>query len=137
MTVKAFVDTNLFLYAIDPKEKIKRNKAQQLVESLVANGQGVVSTQVINEFCVNAIRKLGRREAEVKNLLSVYDDFEVVSHNLSLAREGLDICGSTRLNYWDAILIAAARSAKCSTLYTEDMSHGQNVAGIKIVNPFA
>ncbi|MCH8977762.1 MAG: PIN domain-containing protein [Armatimonadetes bacterium] len=135
--MKAFVDTNLFLYAIDPQEKTKRKKAQQVVESLVAGGQGVVSTQVINEFCVNAIRKLGRGEAQVKKLLNVFDDFEIVSHNLSMIREGLDICGSTGLNYWDAILIAAARSAKCATLYTEDMSHGQSVAGVKIVNPFA
>ena len=135
--MKAFVDTNLFLYAIDPLNPTKRSRAQQVVEQLAASGQGVVSTQVINEFCVNAIKKLGREEAEVKKLLDVYDDFEVVSHSLSMACDGLDICNSTQLNFWDAILIAAARSANCSILYTEDLGHGQSIQGIKMVNPFA
>ena len=93
--------------------------------------------QVINEFCANAMQKFGRGEPEVKNLLTVYDDFEVVSHSVAIARDGLDICRSDQVNYWDAILVAAARSAKCSTLYSEDLSHGQSIAGIKIVNPFA
>lgn len=137
MTGKAFVDTNIFLYTIDQTVTTKTNSSRKLIDDLKASGRGVVSTQVINEFTVNALYKFGLGTAEVKRFFRVFEQFEIVAHSLDDARRGLDICESTQLHYWDAILVAAARSANCSILYTEDLGHGQSIQGIKIVDPFA
>lgn len=137
MTGKVFVDTNVFLYTIDTTSTTKKNKARHLVEDCKNSGLGVVSTQVINEFAVNAMSKYGFSPSEARRYLRLFEHFEVVTHSVDFAKQGLEICESVQLNYWDAILIAAALSANCSVLYTEDLNHGQNIQGIKIIDPFA
>ena len=41
-----------------------------------------------------------------------------------------------KIPFWDALIIAAAKSANCKILFTEDLSHGMKIAGIEIINPF-
>jgi predicted nucleic acid-binding protein len=41
-----------------------------------------------------------------------------------------------QISYWDAAIIAAAKSLGARTVYSEDLSHGQVYDGITIVNPF-
>ncbi|MCH7944659.1 MAG: PIN domain-containing protein [Armatimonadetes bacterium] len=137
MTGKTFVDTNIFLYTIERANSTRRSKARRLVHDCQDSGLGVVSTQVINEFAVNAMHRFGQSPSEVRRYFRLFEHFEIVTHSLDLAKQALEICESAKVSYWDAILIAAASSAKCSTLYTEDLSHGQSIQGLKIVNPFA
>jgi len=48
----------------------------------------------------------------------------------------LEIGAAYRLSYWDAAIVAAARALGCRELYSEDMSHGRQVEGVTIINPF-
>ena len=41
-----------------------------------------------------------------------------------------------RLSYWDSLILSAAERSGCDTLYSEDLSHGQNYGGIECKNPF-
>jgi predicted nucleic acid-binding protein len=41
------------------------------------------------------------------------------------------------LSWWDALVVAAARAGGCRTLLTEDLQHGQDLSGLRVVNPFS
>jgi predicted nucleic acid-binding protein len=132
MSAKAFLDTNVLIYAFasdDPRGP----KA----EELVAAG-GVVSVQVLNEF-VNVCRhklKIDWSRIEValdiaKNLLDPPMPLTLELHEIAIvfAREH-------RLPIYDSLIVAAAIAAGCPILYTEDMQHGRKIGGVIIRNPF-
>jgi predicted nucleic acid-binding protein len=48
----------------------------------------------------------------------------------------LEIKAAHLLSYWDSAIVAAARALGCRRLYSEDFSHGREIAGMQIVNPF-
>ena len=136
MTARAFVDTNVFVYAAAYNDPDKAARARALLNQIMKARSGVVSSQVMVEFASTLVNKFGEPAAKVKPLMDMFDRFKVVSATKAHVLSALDIHVRSQVNYWDALIVAAAMSAKCSTLYTEDMGHGQNVAGIKIVNPF-
>ena len=39
-------------------------------------------------------------------------------------------------SYWDAAIIEAARAAGCKEVLSEDLNHGQNYGGVRVINPF-
>ena len=41
-----------------------------------------------------------------------------------------------QLSFWDGMILAAAEQSRASRLLTADLSHGAQIAGIEIVNPF-
>lgn len=137
MTAKDFVDTNVFVYAAAYNDPDKAARARDLLDQVIRSRSGVVSSQVMVEFASTLVNKFGEPAAKVKPLMDMFDHFKVVSATKAHVLSALDIHVRSQLNYWDALIVAAAMSAKCSTLYTEDMSHGQSIQGIKIVNPFA
>ena len=55
---------------------------------------------------------------------------------LAILTAALEIAAAHGFSYWDSAIIAAARALGCQELYTEDMSHGRQVDGVLIVNPF-
>ena len=62
---------------------------------------------------------------------------EVVVVTLDLIRRAIDLASLHRINYWDALLVAAAESAGCTELYSEDLNAGQSYSGVRVVNPFS
>jgi len=64
------------------------------------------------------------------------DRFKVQEITRSILTGALEIKAAHGFSYWDSAIIAAARALGCSELYSEDMSHGQEVEGVVIVNPF-
>ena len=137
MTAKDFVDTNVFVYAAAYNDPDRAAKARALLNKIIKARSGVVSSQVMVEFASTLVNKFGEPAAKVKPLMDMFDRFKVVSPTKEHVLSALDIRDRSKVNYWDALIIAAAISANCSTLYTEDLSHGQSIKGIKIVNPFA
>lgn len=131
---KVFCDTNLLIYAIDASDQ-RMAKARAIVKSIRDSGNGVVSTQVLQEFYSVCTRKLGLEPLKAKNLVMALLDFEVVTLTPDLIVEGIDISIVNQLPHWDGLLIAAARYASCSTLLSEDFSHGQVISGVRLENP--
>ncbi|MGC2794333.1 MAG: PIN domain-containing protein, partial [Candidatus Sulfotelmatobacter sp.] len=80
MAEKYFVDTNVLIYAHDRSTGIKHERARRLIEGLWMSGQGVLSTQVLQELCVNLRRKVARPLPvdEIRLLIRDYMSWEIV-----------------------------------------------------------
>jgi predicted nucleic acid-binding protein len=135
-TIPAFVDTNVLLYAASthPAEADKRNAAR----SMLAAGNYGFSVQVAQEFFVNATGKLKpplSSEDAVKFLEEILPG-EIVGLDYALFQEAVRLRDRFQISYWDAAILAAAKRLGATTLYSEDLSDGQNFDGVQVVNPF-
>jgi predicted nucleic acid-binding protein len=134
MPVKAFLDTNVLIYAV--AEGDPRN-AQ--AEELLASG-GALSVQVLNEFVSVARRKILMSWSEVTQAL---DAFRILCPSplpitVETHEAALRIAATHGYNIYDALVVAAAFEAGCATLYSEDLHDGQTIDGqLTIRNPFA
>lgn len=130
-----FVDSNVWLYAlVRGSDPIKRKSAV----SVVSNPMRVISSQVINEVCVNLIRKAGFDDDNIARLVrAFYKRCVVIAVDESVMLSACKLRSSYSLSYWDSLIVAAALRAGCSKLYSEDMCTGQIIEGtLTIVNPF-
>jgi predicted nucleic acid-binding protein len=100
---------------------------------------GALSVQVLQEFYVQATRPTRPHpltHETAAGLVSAWTRFEVQEITLSILTGALEIKAAHGFSYWDSAIIAAVRALGCRILYSEDMSHGREVEGITIVNPF-
>ena len=139
MSDKCFVDTNILVYAHDRSTGIKHIKARELVEVLWESGDGVLSTQVLQELCVNLRRKAGNPLTvdEIRLLIRDYAAWEIVTNTPESILEALEIEIRYKISFWDALIIQAARQAATPILYSEDLAAGQRYGSIQVVNPLA
>jgi predicted nucleic acid-binding protein len=138
MSDKYFVDTNILVYAHDKAAGVKHERARSLVEQLWRERSGVVSTQVLQELCVNLRKKAGR-PADVKTVRAIVADYlswEVVTNVGESILEALELEDRYQISFWDALIVQAAETSGVSVLYSEDLSAGQNYRGVRVVNPF-
>jgi predicted nucleic acid-binding protein len=137
MSGRAFVDTNVFVYAIDDVEPAKRDIARNVLAS-DQYGEFVLSSQILGEFYVTITRKLGKRisEAEAVKALDRLGKYPVVPIDTALVKSAIQISRSSQISYWDGLVVAAAARAGCERLLTEDLNHGQRIGSVCIENPF-
>jgi len=134
---KVFLDTNVLVYANDSRDKPKQSIAIELVTGYIEKQTGVVSTQVLQEYAVVAVTKLGQDFDVVLRQLALLESLEVVLITPELVRRGLEIQARHRVNYWDAAIIAAAEHARCRVLWSEDFGEGALYGTIRVENPFS
>ena len=136
MTAPVFVDSNVFLYALDEADSKKQQAARNWRAELWKSRRGRVSFQVLGEFYVNAVRERPtageEARAEVRDLLA----WRPVVTDASLLEQGWKIQDRYRLSYWDALIVAAAKASGCRYLLTEDLPSGQRLDGVEVVSPF-
>jgi predicted nucleic acid-binding protein len=133
MNDRPFFDTNVLIYVVSEKDD-----RTALAEGLVASG-GVVSVQVLNELAAVARRKLRMTWAEVEEALAAIRVLcpSPVPLTIETHETGLRIAAQYKFHIYDALIAAAALEAECTTLYSEDLQHGQVVEGrLTIRNPF-
>jgi predicted nucleic acid-binding protein len=137
MSAKYFVDTNILIYAHDTTAGVKHQRAKALVEELWNNRSGVVSTQVLQELCVNLQRKVARplSPQETREIAADYLTWHVVVNDGQSLLAALDLQGRYQLSFWDALVIHAAQAAGVATLYSEDLSNDQRFGGVRVLNP--
>ena len=135
MPGKTFLDTNILVYAVDQDLPLRRDASRKVIESVVSDGSGVISTQVMQEFYVAATRKLGMPPLAAKTVLKTFAVFEIVQVSPQLIQDAIDCAVLNTLSFWDALIIAAAASAGCARVYSEDLNAGQTVLGVAIDNP--
>jgi predicted nucleic acid-binding protein len=135
-TPRAFLDTNILLYGDDLAHAAKQQRALELILEHKAQHTGVVSLQVIQEYFVNATRKLGLDPGLVRQKVETYCRFDVVEPVAADILAAIDLHRLHRISYWDALVLHCARKAGCRVVLTEDMQHGQEFDGVRIVNPF-
>jgi predicted nucleic acid-binding protein len=136
MTDPVFVDTNVFIYAVDQANLRKQQAARSWRAELWKSRRGRTSFQVLQEFFVNVTQKaMSSREdarAEVRDLLA----WNPVPLNVVTLEHGWKIQDRYKLSFWDALIVAAAKQALCGYLLTEDLQAGQNIEGIVVIDPF-
>jgi len=138
MPARAFLDTNVLVYAVDEAEAPKRDRARELLRS-AEPGDLVLSTQVLSEFYVVVTRKL-EQPLDQDAAAAAVDQLArlpVVVTDSALVRAGIAVSRRAQLSLWDGLILAAAGEAGCEVLLTEDLSHGREVDGVRIENPFA
>ena len=137
MTARSFIDTNVLVYAEANDAPYKQRSALDLLQRLYEQGLGVVSTQILQEYCNVALKKLRLPAHYLRSQLDLYEQFEVVKVTPTIIRAGLDLHQTRSVAFFDAIVLASARAAGCSVLWTEDMNAGEVVNGVRISNPFS
>lgn len=132
---KIFVDTNILVYAFDHADSKKMKIARQCLHTLEKDGNGVVSTQVLQEFYVSMVQKLKVDPLNAKAVVHSFRHFETVQVSPDLIEEAVDCSILKKYSFWDSLVIVCAEQAHCQTLWTEDLQNGQMVRGVKIANP--
>jgi predicted nucleic acid-binding protein len=119
----------------DRREVDKQAKAHALVRSCVQDGNGVISTQVLQEFASVALVKLRHPVEVVLEEMEILESFEIVQLTPELIRRGITHYREKQLHFWDATILAAAESAGCDVLYSEDFSAGTVFGKLRVENP--
>ena len=132
MNASAFFDTTILVYAVtenDPRNAV--------AEELLSRG-GQISVQVLNEFVSVARRKMGMPWNEIVEALSNIRMLcgAPVAITVDLHDSAINIARRYGIQIYDALIVAAALSSGCSTLFSEDMQHGQRIRSLTIRNPF-
>ena len=132
-----FVDTNILLYAISnhPSEAEKNQQAR----AILGGSDLVFSVQVLQEFYVQATRPTRTdplTHEEATALIQYWLRHRIIPITVQVMQDALDIKKRYQTSYWDAAILAAAASAGCSDLLSEDLNPGQSYNTVRVINPF-
>jgi predicted nucleic acid-binding protein len=136
MSDRVFVDTNVFVYADDRSARTKRVRARAVLSELIRAKRAVVSTQVMQEYFVAAIKKLGLSPERARIRIERLNRLDVVLIRPELILGAVDLCRLHTLSFWEALVVRSASAAGCGRLLTEDLQDGQTIDGVRIENPF-
>lgn len=131
-----FFDTNVLVYASIERDARKRSIAHLLVDEAIRNSDGWISVQVLREFANVLFKKFGLAADEVRRILSVFGDLPRAGESEDLLDRGLEIKKRHGIQFYDALIVAAAEAAGCDTIYSEDMADGAVYGSVRIANPF-
>jgi predicted nucleic acid-binding protein len=137
MPDRVFLDTNILLYARIDDGSDKHSQCHRLLTTTLVGSEIVVSTQVLNEYYVNANKKnIPAREIQ-DAIFQFISDFEVIPITKELIPETFNILNRYKFSYWDSNIVSAALEGDCDVLYTEDLSNGQIINNrLRIISPF-
>ncbi len=137
--MKFFFDANVLASLIDADSPDKRKKARSLFQKHVEAGDILLSTQVLQEFYVVVTRKLARPldAAVAAEAVSSFAELPLVQIDSELIVSAIHRSRNNQLSFWDALIVQAAIEGHASTLYSEDMQHGQMLDGLRVIDPFS
>jgi predicted nucleic acid-binding protein len=133
-----FVDTNVLLYGIsrDPEERDKATRANEVLSARDL----ALSVQVLQEFYVQATR-VSRSDPlthqQAARLVESFLRFPVMHLTTGVVLAAMSTRERFGISYWDAAILEAARSLGCDVVLSEDLSDGEEYAGVRVENPFA
>ena len=139
MTALVFVDTNVLVYARDPRDAPKRSLASDWIRFLWNEERGRTSVHVLNEYYDVLTRKyrpsVAREDAweDVEHYLSSWNPQPIDAEVLECART---VEARFRLNWWDCLVVAAAQVQNCVLLLSEDLQDGADYGGVIVRSPF-
>jgi len=138
MNAKVFIDTNVLVYAHDVDAGRKQSAAVNVLRELWDLDSGAVSMQVLQEFYSTVTRKIASKlpRDEARLIVNYYARWCVATTPEEI-KQAFQIEDEARVNFWDALIIAAAIKSGATRILSEDLNPGQIIAGIQIENPFA
>ena len=139
MSDKTFVDTNVLIYAHDIDAGRKHDIAKIVLRDLWADRTGILSTQVLQEFYVNATRKIRTPlpKPAARSVVSTYAAWCVDGITAVDVTAAFQIEDDAKINFWDALILAVAARSGATRVLSEDLNPDQAIAGVVIQNPFA
>lgn len=135
---REFVDANVLVYAFDSSAARKQQAAQQLLERLWESGTGCLSVQVLQEFFVTVTKKVAKplSAEDAKARIREFGAWRVFTPTADDVLAAIDLHAQAKIGFWDAMIVLAAAESGCDVLWTEDLSDGQLLRGVRIRNPF-
>lgn len=133
MSDKIFVDTNIWVYAhLEKPGDAKHERALQVIKSPAGL---VTSIQVVNEY-YSVMLKNGAPDNLIQdNVTTILGSIELCWFSDSLLRSAFEIRMRYRFSWWDSLIVAAAQSTHCKTIYTEDLQSSQLIGDLRVINP--
>jgi predicted nucleic acid-binding protein len=131
----AFFDTNILLYMHDVRDQAKYDIARATFRTHLEKGLLVISTQVVQEF-YSAAKRLHMAASDAAVEAEALCGLPMIANGRIEIVRAMAIERRYQLSFWDALILAAAETAEASTLFTEDLTHGQWIGSVKVVNPF-
>jgi predicted nucleic acid-binding protein len=136
MKERSFLDTNVLVYTDDADAPAKQATSLSLLHAGWQTGNGVLSTQVLQEYFAAVTRKLGVDAAIARRKVELFDRLEILSIGHEDVLRAIDLHRLHGFSIWDALIVTMALKAQCRVLYTEDMQDGRVIDGLRIANPF-
>ncbi len=140
MSDKVFFDTNVLVYAFDQSEPEKSVIARQLIAEFGADGNLVLSTQVLQEFYVVMTKKVGKimlTMEQAEDIVNDFAEFPLVQVDRLMISLAMKRHQSKTFSFWDSLIVEAALKSGCSQLLSEDMQDGLLIDSMTIRNPFS
>ncbi len=136
MIDEVFLDSNVLLYACSSAAGDAEKR--RVAEKIIIHGRFALSAQVLQEFIANALKKksLAISEANIDATLELASLVRVLPVTHELVVSAVILRRRYQLSHWDATILAAAAELGCETLYSEDLNHDQEYAGVRVINPF-
>ena len=136
MSGLCFFDTNVLVYADDISSPKKKERAITLFTEHLRQHTAVVSLQVLQEYFAAATRKLQLAPDAAQRKVEIIARARVVRFDPSDVIAAIELHRLTRISFWDALIVHAARLANAGILYSEDLQTDASLAGVRVVNPF-
>jgi predicted nucleic acid-binding protein len=140
MKDKIFLDTNIFVYAMDstPEMSLKRDTARRLIREHIENESGVISLQVIQEFYQVATKKIATpiSTEDALQFIQHLSILDIVVASLDLIVAAIHLHKKHSFSFWDALILQAAKFGGCSQVLSEDLQHDFRLDGVLVQNPF-
>jgi predicted nucleic acid-binding protein len=136
MRVSSFIDTDIFVYAIDAEAKQKHKSALHFLYWIEKEEKIHVSNQIVKELTDTAIRREIFNEAQLVSYLDAFSGHRLSVISLKKTKESVRIKHSYQLSFYDSLIVATAIENNCTKLYSENLNNGQSIEGLKIINPF-
>ena len=131
-----FIDTNIWLYSFIQSQDTEKT---EIARAIIKECEIVISTQIINEMCVNLIKKVNFLERKIQNIIeSLYRKYTVFELSQDILLKASKIRANHSFSFWDSVVAATALDGDADYLISEDMQDGFNLENkITIINPFA
>jgi predicted nucleic acid-binding protein len=130
-----FIDTNIWLYSFIQSQNREKTK---IASAIIKECEIVISTQIVNEICVNIIKKADFSEGEIQNLIgSLYRKYTVFELSQDILLSASKIRHNHNFSFWDSVIAASALDCDADYLISEDMQDGFKLENkLTIINPF-
>lgn len=137
MNGRAFIDTNIWVYAVDTADPAKRGRALEVLSASIERDY-VISVQVLGEFYATVTGKLRAKVTgpDGRAMVERMKQLPVVPIDRQLVDEAIEGTQLWRLSYWDALIVAAAKTSGCGRILSEDMADGGTYGSVLVEDPF-
>lgn len=136
---KAFLDSNILVYAFQKADLRKQQIADNLVAEALTERNAAISFQVVQETLNVLTRKLSPPMSAFDAVVYMHSTLEPlwqVQPSASLYQSAIGVQERYGFSFYDSLIVAAALSAGCRRLLSEDLQHGQRIEGLLIEDPF-